>query len=127
VNWFKGISKWARAQLARVWPRPYRELTVTERLPRKLKRRVLYVVQEDGFEEQAAMICPCGCGAVLHMNLLPDERPCWKLTRHDDRTVSLAPSVWRQKDSIRISFSDTGGCSGAHRLTVLSLPADGYG
>jgi hypothetical protein len=97
VKWLRSVSQWTRAQLARVWPRPYRELPVAEKLPKKLKRRVLYVVQEDGFEEQAAMICPCGCGAVLHMNLLPDERPCWTLTRHDDRTVSLAPSVWRQK------------------------------
>ncbi|WP_342427499.1 DUF6527 family protein [Rhizobium leucaenae] len=32
------------------------------------------------------------------MNLLPDERPCWKITCHDDGTASLHPSVWRKKD-----------------------------
>ncbi|TKW76928.1 MAG: hypothetical protein DI543_18380, partial [Bradyrhizobium icense] len=41
---------------------------------------------------------PCGCGSVLHMNLLPDERPCWEVTQHGDGTASLHPSVWRQKD-----------------------------
>jgi hypothetical protein len=97
VKWLKNISQWARAQLARVWPRPYRFKIAAGALPKKLKRRVLYIVQEDGFDEQAAMICPCGCGEVLHMNLLPDERPCWTLTTHDDRTVTLAPSVWRKK------------------------------
>ena len=42
--------------------------------------------------------CPCGCGRVLHMNLLPDERPCWRVTRNVDGTVTLHPSVWRKKD-----------------------------
>ncbi|MER9141803.1 DUF6527 family protein [Mesorhizobium sp. M0871] len=41
------------------------------------------------------MLCPCGCRRVLHMNLLADERPCWRLTRHDDGTTTLHPSVWR--------------------------------
>jgi len=54
--------------------------------------------EEDGFQEQAAMICPCGCRSVLHMNLLPDERPCWRVTRHDDGTATLHPSVWRKKE-----------------------------
>lgn len=44
------------------------------------------------------MLCPCGCGRVLHMNLLPDERPCWRVTRHEDGSASLHPSVWRKKD-----------------------------
>jgi hypothetical protein len=33
----------------------------------------------------------------LHMNLLTDERPCWQVTRHQDGTATLHPSVWRQK------------------------------
>jgi len=77
---------------------PYRTLIVEEFLPKKLNRRTLYVVQEDGFEEQAAMLCPCGCGRVLQMNLLSDEVPCWRLVQHEDGTASLQPSVWRQKD-----------------------------
>ncbi|MER9417949.1 DUF6527 family protein [Mesorhizobium sp. M0306] len=44
------------------------------------------------------MLCPCGCRRVLHMNLLADERPCWRLTRHDDGTTTLHPSVWRKTD-----------------------------
>jgi Family of unknown function (DUF6527) len=78
--------------------RPYRIVVVDERLPKDLRRRILYVVQEDGYREQAAMICPCGCGRVLQMNLLPDERPCWRLIEHSDGTSSLHPSVWRKKD-----------------------------
>ncbi|MHC4049520.1 DUF6527 family protein [Bradyrhizobium sp. 25ACV] len=77
---------------------PYATLLVEDTLPKQLKRRTLYIVQEDGYQEQAAMICPCGCRSVLHMNLLPDERPCWRVTRHDDGTATLHPSVWRKKD-----------------------------
>jgi hypothetical protein len=77
---------------------PYATLIVDEALPKQLKRRTLYVVEEDGFEEQAAMICPCGCRSVLNMNLLPDERPCWRVTRNDDGTATLHPSVWRKKE-----------------------------
>jgi hypothetical protein len=71
---------------------------VEEHRSKMLKPRTLYLVREDGFDEQAAMLCPCGCGRILHMNLLTDERPCWKVTRHEDDTASLHPSVWRKKD-----------------------------
>lgn len=77
---------------------PYSTIIVQDALPKTLKRKVLYIVQEDGFEEQAAIVCPCGCKSTLQMNLLTDERPCWRVARHDDGTASLHPSVWRKKD-----------------------------
>jgi Family of unknown function (DUF6527) len=77
---------------------PYRTVLVDEALPAELVANTLYVVNDDGFLEQAAMLCPCGCQRTLHMNLLPDDRPCWRLTQHADGTASLFPSVWRQKD-----------------------------
>ena len=77
---------------------PYATELVYEQLPHRLKQRTLYIVQEDDYFEQAALICPCGCDRVLQMNLLPDSRPCWKVTRHTDGTATLHPSVWRQKD-----------------------------
>jgi hypothetical protein len=77
---------------------PFSTQLVEENLPKKLKQRTLYIVQEDGFQEHAAMFCPCGCGAILQMNLLPDERPCWSVTQHANGTASLHPSVWRQKE-----------------------------
>jgi hypothetical protein len=95
------LSRFLRSAYRRIYNwivPPYATLVVQEALPRQLKRRTLYVVQEDGFDEQAAMVCPCGCRSILHMNLLPDERPCWRLARHDDGTASLHPSVWRKKE-----------------------------
>ena len=96
---------WLRRFVRRIWEQlycwfipPYRTVLVEEALPDRLGRRTLYIVQEDGFYEQAALLCPCGCQRVLHMNLLPDERPCWHLTRHIDGTTTLYPSVWRKND-----------------------------
>lgn len=77
---------------------PYGTVVVQEYLPKQLKPSTLYIVEEDGIEEQAAMVCPCGCGKTLQMNLLTDDRPCWRVTKHADGTASLHPSVWRQKD-----------------------------
>ncbi len=80
------------------WFRPtYRTRVVDGYLPKQLQRRTLYIVEDDGYQEQAAMICPCGCGEILHMNLLPDERPVWRTLIHENGTTTLHPSVWRQK------------------------------
>ena len=78
--------------------RPYRTTEVEEDLPTRLRQRIIYIVQDDGFLEQAVMLCPCSCGRILHMNLIPDERPCWQLIQHGDGTVTLHPSIWRKKD-----------------------------
>lgn len=91
---FSHIGAWLHRQLVP----PYQTITLEDLLPETLKPRTLYVVQDDGFEEQAAMLCPCGCKRILHMNLIPDERPCWQLTQHEDGTATLHPSVWRRKD-----------------------------
>lgn len=77
-------------------PLPYGAVTVEE-LPDELDARTLYVVGEKGYVWFAAMLCPCGCGSTLHLNMLPDSRPRWKLTEHRDGTPSLHPSVWRVK------------------------------
>ena len=98
MNWLRNLARGAYLRVYN-WIIPaYSTEVVEDTLPKVLKRRTLYIVQEDGFQEQAAMICPCGCRSVLHMNLLPDERPCWQVTPHRDGTASLHPSVWRQKD-----------------------------
>ena len=77
-------------------PVPCRTIHIEE-LPTTLRPNCIYVVGENGYQWFAAMICPCGCGEVLHMNLLQQSRPSWSVLKHDDGTVSLSPSVWRKK------------------------------
>lgn len=94
--------KWLRDLWNRFWrwirrgPVPLRSLIV-EDLPDALESKIVYLVGEGDYLWFAAMLCPCGCGETLHMSLLPDSHPKWKLLRHDDGTVSLHPSVWRTK------------------------------
>jgi len=66
-----------------------------EELPDRLKSGTIYLVGEGEYLWYAAMLCPCQCGETLHMNLMPHSRPRWKVTRHQDGTVTLHPSVWR--------------------------------
>ena len=76
---------------------PYRTMVVEASLPTRPRRRTVYIVREDGFDEQVALLCPCGCGQVLHMNLLLDERPRWCVDQNVDGTATLHPSVRRTK------------------------------
>jgi hypothetical protein len=76
--------------------RRYLLTTVEGAFPAKLKHRRVYVLTEDGTPWQASMICPCGCGKTLELNLLPDERPVWRYSADKKGRVSLLPSVWRQ-------------------------------
>lgn len=77
-------------------PKPFIACKVEE-LPETLDSRSVYVVGEGSYYWFAAMICPCGCGEILYMSLLPDDSPRWDITLHDNGTVSLHPSVWRKK------------------------------
>jgi len=86
-----------RAWLNKRFVRSYRTRIIDRDLPTWLQRRTVYLIQEDGFSEHVSMLCPCGCGQILHMNLIPDERPCWQATEHLDGTLSLHPSIWRKK------------------------------
>ncbi len=98
MRWFLELCRRASGIISD-WTTPrYRTEVVREVLPKQLQRRVLYIVQDEEYLEQAAMLCPCGCQRTLQMNLLPDERPCWRLSLHEDGTATLHPSVWRKKD-----------------------------
>ena len=45
----------------------------------------------------AAMVCPCGCGGTLRMNLRPEAEPCWRLSASETGAATLQPSVWRDE------------------------------
>ena len=52
----------------------------------------LKVEAEDGNAWLAAMMCPCGCGEILHMSLLEDDKPRWDLSEDYSGTASLHPT-----------------------------------
>jgi hypothetical protein len=87
-----GLIVWLRSRQ----PKPFRTLFVDE-FPDSLRPRAIYVASEPSHPWAASMLCPCGCGEVIQLNLLPQVRPCWQVQAHEDGTVSITPSVWRQK------------------------------
>ena len=79
---FSGSSVFGKVRQSRDTPSRFRLLAALDDLNLLKETDLQYIVQEDGYREHAAMICPCGCRRVLHMNLLADERPGWQLTTH---------------------------------------------
>lgn len=100
VKRLQSVLKSLRQQLAALWPprkrRIFRHVNVDES-PSKFDAATIYIAGESNNLWAAFMICPCGCGEVIELNLLKQVRPCWTVQEHSDRTISLAPSIWRQK------------------------------
>lgn len=101
------LWKQLRAWSASLWKRrfhrlghihPYRAIRIEddEQLPKQLSTHTVYIIGVPGNEWLAKMICPCGCGKTLFLNLLQDEFPNWKWRIGADGAVTLSPSVWRQ-------------------------------
>lgn len=95
MSWLIRLWAWL---LRRLRPRsaPFATASV-EDLPDDLRPRTIYLAGEGGHRWCAALLCPCGCGQVIQLNLLKAVRPCWSVTEHGDGSVSIEPSVWRQK------------------------------
>ena len=94
VAWFKALLAFLFGWLRRRKEPPFYRGQHVADLPDKLAPGIVYIVGAHGHDWSAAMLCPGGCGKTLEMNLLPDAKPVWTVTEHDDRTVSLRPSVW---------------------------------
>ena len=73
----------------------FRSVTIEE-LPDSLTQRRLYLIGS-GVPWSAALICPCGCGEVIQISLLPDDSPSWTVSFDRDGLPTLSPSVWRTK------------------------------
>ncbi|TLX27435.1 hypothetical protein FE904_00120 [Chryseobacterium indologenes] len=66
----------------------------TEDMPEKISPMKLYFIGEYQNYWQVVMLCPCGCGSPLHMNLLEEYFPYWEY-KIEDGKVSLFPSIDR--------------------------------
>lgn len=72
-------------------------VTSVRELPAFLKSKRLYII---GGERPwaAAMLCPSGCGEIIHLSLLDSDSPSWKVRvigRAELPTV--LPSIWRTR------------------------------
>lgn len=76
-------------------PVPLRTVVVDE-MTEPVKCNALYIYSSNGHQWGAALLCPCGCGSLIEVNLLPEGDPSWKATPNWDSSISLHPSVWRK-------------------------------
>jgi hypothetical protein len=67
-----------------------------EELPDALQTGRLYLLGS-GSPWSAAMVCPCGCGEVIHISLLKEDSPSWTFNSDSNGMPTLSPSVWRTK------------------------------
>lgn len=72
---------------------PYEVVHVAEE-PDEFQPQTLYAVGEKGTLWQVALLCPCGCGAKVSLNALPDDSPRWSL-RELPGGPTVSPSVRR--------------------------------
>ncbi|MCZ2390335.1 MAG: hypothetical protein LC113_04575 [Acidobacteria bacterium] len=81
ANWWRGL------------PRPYTTIRCEE-IEGEPFEHAFYVLGSVN-EWALILLCPCGCGEEIQLNLLPEARPCWAISEHWDSTISVSPSVWR--------------------------------
>ncbi len=91
------IARWWRNTWARIEPRRSLRIIEGDSLPARLSRRTLVLARDDGEDWCVGMRCPCGCGEVIELLIVPEAKPRWNITTDTKGRPSLSPSVWRQK------------------------------
>lgn len=57
--------------------------------------RLMHMV-DNGENWSVGFNCPCGCGDIIELLLLPDVDPHWTLTVDNINRPTLQPSVWKR-------------------------------
>lgn len=65
-------------------------------VPEDISNHYIYIIGENNFYWMAGLICPCGCGVFIQLNLLKEANPCWKFKITKD-LISVYPSVRRTR------------------------------
>lgn len=55
----------------------------------------MFIVGDEKSAWMALLQCPCGCGDAIHLSLVTDGRPSWRVRTHRNGCVTSMPSVWR--------------------------------
>lgn len=69
----------------------------------------------------AVLVCPCGCGDTISVNLMTTQYPSWSVKFENDASVSIRPSLWVTQDRCGSHFVLTKGrVEWCNRSTVES-------
>ncbi len=100
------LIKWVRGKWNSIWKIKIGVTTVVnlsvkfeykylEDLPNSISEDKIFIIQDGNLPELLAFKCPCGCGDVIVLNLLPDASPRWKFNIDENNVIDIYPSVWR--------------------------------
>lgn len=64
-------------------------------LPEPLDPDKIYIVGENGNDWVIVLLCPCGCQASIHLNILKSARPRWDFSMDTKARITVTPSIWR--------------------------------
>lgn len=70
-------------------------LIFCEDLPDEVQKGEIYIAGDKDHEWYVGMQCPCGCGEVIELSLIPHRRPRWTICWDLLGTISINPSIWR--------------------------------
>lgn len=91
MNWFwRKLRQW-------IGLREFVVPVEVEDLPNSLEPNKLYLIGSPAQPWSAALICPCGCRAVIQLSLITNDDPRWILSYDDSQSATLHPSIWRLK------------------------------
>src|SRR5687768_5774046 len=91
---------WLRELWRSICKSPDRARYTLQRVPEMPihpRERVLYAIG-DGESWSVALLCSCGCGALIHLSLLTDDHPRWSLTVDKRGRPTHHPSIWRSRE-----------------------------
>ncbi len=90
--------------------KPEYSLLYVDDLPEEstVREKTVYVVGENGYHWVAAFKCPCGCGDLIQLNLIPEGKHIWRI-RMQEESFSIYPSVDRVYSNCRSHFNLTRG------------------
>jgi len=97
INLRTRIASWWRNTWARIEPRRRLRIVEGDSLPARVPRRAVVLARDDGEDWCVGLRCPCGCGDVIELLVVPEAKPRWDLAIDAKGRPSLSPSVWRQK------------------------------
>ncbi len=89
---FQRIRNWFRSKFREDWKL---KIIDGDSLPERIPKNTLILAREGDEDWCAGMLCPCGCGEVIELMLIPEATPHWRLIAGPDDKPSLKPSVWR--------------------------------
>lgn len=67
-----------------------------EDLPEEVPHYKVLLIGDPENTWLAVFKCPCGCGEIIHLNLLKEASPCWTILITKN-VINIKPSIWRKE------------------------------